>query len=68
MTNTSLLKQRIEESGLRRGFLAEKLGISIESFRRKVNGETQFLSEEIVALTRLLHIENVEEYFFDLRG
>lgn len=74
MTNSKLLKERIEQSGLKLGFIADKLGMSQYWFKKKVNNEKNFLAWEIQVLCKLLNItslrekdriffaENVEEY------
>ena len=43
---------------------AEYLGISMRSFSRKLNEETDFTASEIETLCRLLHIKNPVPYFF----
>lgn len=61
MTNTALLKQRIAESGMKKGKLAEKLHLSMDSFGRKVNNKREFKASEIQALCTVLNIESLEE-------
>jgi len=67
MTNTELLKQKIEESGIKLGVIAEKLGIVRSSLWSKINGKTQFNQYEINKLCELLNIKtlaNKEAIFF----
>ena len=64
MTNTALLRRRIEECGLRMDEIAQTIGISTNSLHNKLNGKTQFLSKEIVVISRILEIEDVMEFFF----
>ena len=57
MTNTSLLKGKIEESGYKLGFIAKRLGITYQGFLKKVNNETEFKATEIQTLCDLLNID-----------
>lgn len=61
MTDTELLKRKIHESGLKYGYIAEKIGISRTSLYLKVNGDKAFNQSEISILCELLPIENLEE-------
>lgn len=56
MTNTKLLEELIRESGLRLGFIAEKLGISRQALYKKIKGLVSFNQNEIKMLCELLHI------------
>lgn len=63
MTNTQnidrdLLQQRIDESGLKIGFICDKLGISYQSFAKKRDGTYSFRAAEVFVLTELLHLSN----------
>ena len=40
MTNTKLLNEKIVESGLKRKFIAEKLGLSTYGLQRKIENVT----------------------------
>lgn len=71
MTDTELLKRKIHESGLKYGYIAEKVGISRTSLYLKVNGDKAFNQSEISILCELLPIENLEEkehIFFTHQG
>ena len=61
MTNTEALKKKIEEQGLKLGFIAEKLGLTQYGFANKVNNKTEFKSTEIKILCKLLNITSLEE-------
>lgn len=41
MTNTTLLRQKIDESGYKLQFLAEKCGLTYYGLMKKVNNETE---------------------------
>ena len=69
MTNTALLRQKINERGLKQGFIAEKLGITSYGFAKKLNNETEFKASEIQVLCDLLNITSLREkeaIFFDM--
>lgn len=71
MTDTERLKKIIDESGFKKGFLAEKLGLSTYGFMLKVNGENEFKVSEVSKLCDLLHIDNTDtmmEVFFCPKG
>lgn len=52
--NTKLLQQKIKDSGLKMGFIAEKLGRSRQALSDKIQGKTEFLPSEIRILCELL--------------
>lgn len=57
MTNTSLLEQYITNSGYKRGFLAEKLGLSRFTLAQKINNKSEFKANEIDMLCVILNID-----------
>lgn len=61
MTDIKLLSSVIEQSGLRRDYIAEKLGISRQTFSYKCNGKIDFTAKEIQGLCVLLKITSLEE-------
>ena len=56
--NTKLLQQKIKDSGLKMGFIAEKLGRSRHALSDKIQGKTEFLPSEIRILCELLHLSD----------
>ena len=56
--NTKLLQQKIKDSGLKMGFIAEKLGRSRQALSDKIQGKTEFLPSEIRILCELLHLSD----------
>lgn len=56
--NTKLLQQKIKDSGLKMGFVAEKLGRSRQALSNKIQGKTEFLPSEIRILCELLHLSD----------
>lgn len=61
MTDTKRLLEVIECSGLRKGFIASKLGITTYGFQKKVENKSQFKAEEIKILCELLNITSLKE-------
>lgn len=56
LTNTLLLEERINQSGYKRSFIANKMGISSYTLSKKTNNENEFLASEINILCELLKI------------
>lgn len=61
MTNTELLEKKIKDSGLKRGFIAKKLGRSYKWLKRKIEGEVAFTAGEIQILCDVLNITDLHE-------
>ena len=69
MTNTELLREKINERGLKQGYIAEMLGLTSYGFAKKVNNDTEFKASEIKKLCDLLNITSLREkeaIFFDV--
>ncbi len=61
MTNTVRLNEEIKRSGLKKGWIAAKLGLSSYGFLRKIKNESQFKAGEIKDLCQLLKITSLKE-------
>ena len=61
MTNVERLKSKVDESGLKNAYIAERLGISRASWYNKLNGKHQFTADEIKDLCAVLHITSLRE-------
>ena len=62
MTNTELLEKKIDESGYKRSYLANAIGLkSRQALANKIKNESEFTATEINALCDLLKIESLEE-------
>lgn len=61
MVNTQLLDKRIEESGLKVGFIIEKLGLSRNGFDKKRKGKTPFRVAEMYVLGDLLKLSDADK-------
>lgn len=56
MTNTELLEQLIEKSGLKKGYLAEKAGMSLAWFRSCCVNKGEFRESQMDAIAKELGI------------
>lgn len=54
--DTALLDQAIKDSGLKTGFITEKLGISRQGFDKKRKGQISFRASEVYVLCDLLRL------------
>lgn len=61
MTNTKLLREKISDSGMKLGYIADHLGISPRALLMKIENQTEFKSSEIKKLSEILGIETAEE-------
>lgn len=61
MTNTDMLNELIRERGLKKGFIAEKLGISPYWFTQKSRNQATFTADEITILCSLLNIKSLRQ-------
>lgn len=61
MTNSDLLKQVIDESGLKIGFIASFVGISRQLLWKKVNNLTPFNQYEIDKVCEVLKITSLRQ-------
>lgn len=68
MTDTKLLRIRIDESGYKMHFIAQKLGLTYQGFLNKLNNKHEFKATEIRMLQKLLNLSNEERdrIFFTL--
>ena len=61
VTNSEELNKLIKKSGLKRGHIAEAIGISYYSLNKKINNESPFKAGEIQIMCELLGITDLEE-------
>lgn len=68
MTNTNLLRKKLDESGYKLRFIAKQLGITYQGFLKKINNETEFKASEIQSLKEILNLTDEERdmIFFTL--
>lgn len=58
--NIDKLKEAIKESGLKKAYLAQQLGLSAPTFRSKVNGLSAMTYDEVAKLKYLLKLSDKE--------
>ena len=61
MTNTELLEKRIEESGLKKSYIAKMIGLSTFGLAKKIRNENEFKTSEVEGICRLLKINSLKE-------
>lgn len=61
MTRTEELRKLLDDSGLKRGYVAEKLGITRQALAMKIENQTEFKPSEILQLCEMLGISNLED-------
>lgn len=61
MTNTALLNMAIRKSGLKKSYLADKIGLSPAGFCNCLNNRAEFKASQINILCDLLGIKTLEE-------
>lgn len=66
MTNTELLREKIDACGFKLVYVAKQVGVSYQAFLKKLNNETEFKASEVMILKELLHLtdDEVMEIFF----
>lgn len=68
MTDVKLLNDKIDESGLKRNFIADQLGITPQGFYLKTSGKNEFTASQIQKLCDLLKItaqKEIKAIFFN---
>lgn len=60
MTHTKLLEQAIERSGLKKGKIAECLGVSRAGLINLINGRAEFKVSQMLVLSALLKLTTAE--------
>lgn len=61
MTDTKKLNERIDDSGLKKSYIAKALGIARSTLSHKIANRREFKASEIDALCDLLGIKDPEE-------
>ncbi len=61
MVNTQGLANKIDSSGLKRSYIADELGITVQNLALKINNKSDFRLEEVKALCKILDIRTKSE-------
>lgn len=60
MTNTSLLREKIEQSGYKKTYIAAHVGISGQCLSNKMTNKSEFVASEIQSLSDILKLNKDE--------
>ena len=60
MKGLELLRKKIDQSGLKMAYVAERLGLTYQGFKKKLDGDTEFKASEIAILKDVLNLSDVE--------
>jgi DNA-binding XRE family transcriptional regulator len=65
MTDVNRLKEVVRDSGLKKVYIAERLGITYQGYLKKENGENEFMASEIKTMQELfgLSAKDTREIF-----
>ena len=61
MVNTQYLEKLISDAGIKKTFLDERLGISIQTLRLKIIGKYDFTMKEVNIICEVLGIKSLAE-------
>ena len=61
MVDTQLLDERISASGKKKSYLADQLGITVQTLRRKMKNDFAFTTDEVQDLCDVLGITDMSE-------
>lgn len=66
MTDTELLRKKIDDSGMTIVAISKKTGIKRETLYNKLSGKSEFTASEMVALSNVLQLgmEDRDRIFF----
>lgn len=67
MTNVKLLEEKIRQSGLKKSYLAERIGVSRGTLSSLLSNKTEFKTSQVCALCEVLGItddETIRAIFF----
>lgn len=61
MVDSKLLNQKIEDSGLKKSYIATQIGVTRAGFYNKLNNRSEFTTGEVSTLCKLLSITKLSE-------
>lgn len=66
MVNYEKLNAAVKNSGFKKSFIAENLGLTPYGLAKKLTGETEFKASEMFNISELLNLNSVarDEFFF----
>lgn len=57
MSANDVIRNHMAENGIKQTFVAERVGISPELFRRSLNGERKIPADEFIAICSVLSLD-----------
>lgn len=60
MTNVAELKELIAKSGLKKGYIAERLGLTRAGYMKKENGDSEFVASEVAEMSKILSLSSAQ--------
>lgn len=58
MTDVKRLKQIVKDSGLKKVYIAERLGLTYQGYLNKEDGKKEFMASEIQKMQTILNLSN----------
>lgn len=67
MTNVTLLRQKIDDSGLKMAYIAEQLGMTPQGLYKKLKDGSDWLFSQVMIIKKLLQLsdDEVNAIFFN---
>ena len=60
MADVARLQEVIKDAGIKKSFIAQKMGITYQGYMKKESGKSEFLAGEIAVLKDILRLSNKE--------
>lgn len=60
MANMEMLRQCVDESGITKTALSQKMGLTRAGLLKKLSGATEFKASEILSISTILHLSDKE--------
>lgn len=60
MVDRGKLAKAIRDSGLKKSYISEKMGLSVETLKNKMTGRSKWYIDECIAIKSLLGISDAE--------
>ena len=60
MKGMELLRKKIDQSGFKLTYVAERCGLTYQGFKKKLDGDTEFKASEIAVLKDMLNLTDAE--------
>lgn len=61
MTHSQLLEDKISALGIKKSYIANELGITLPTLKRKINNENEFKISEVVTICKILGVTEEDE-------